>query len=387
MHKVFLARTLVLFSLLSAPLLAQSQAFQQTILKPGEGTPAAKGDIITVHYTGWLSDSTRFDSSRDREEPLEFSLGAGMVIAGWEKGLLGMKPGEVRRLVIPPELGYGERAVGPIPENSVLVFEVEMLSVQKGMGPDEFPKDLAQWKWTTLSTGVDVRTEKSGAGAKAQMGNRILVHHTGWLLGGTRFASSRTLSKPMDVVLGAGQVIRGWEVGLQGMQVGEVRWLKVQSSQGYGSAALAKIPPNSELLFRVECVELDADHVEEGLDVFPDTTQITWQEGREGLRYSVLRKGEGEAAVANQKVDVHYTGWLLDGTRFDSSRERGAFSFAIAGGQVIRGWDLGVEGMLPGEVRLLSVPSGLAYGSRGTGPIPPNSPLLFQVEYIGPTAQ
>lgn len=387
MHNVFFVRSFALISLLVAPLLAQTPTFQQTTLKAGEGTPAAKGDVIQVHYTGWLSDSTRFDSSRDREEPLEFSLGAGMVIQGWEKGIVGMKLGEVRRLVIPPELGYGDRAVGPIPENSVLIFEVELLSVQKGMGPDEFPKDLAQWKWTSLSTGVEIRTEKSGSGIKAQLGNRLQVHYTGWLRGGTRFASSRTLSKSMEVVLGAGQVIRGWEVGLQGIQTGEVRWLKVQPSQGYGSAALAKIPPNSELIFRVECVEIDAEHVEDGLDIFPDTTQISWQEGREGLRYSVLRKGEGEAAVANQKVDVHYTGWLLDGTRFDSSRERGAFSFVIAGGQVIRGWDLGVEGMLPGEVRLLSVPSGLAYGSRGTGPIPPNAPLLFQVEYIGPSAQ
>lgn len=97
----------------------------------GQGTPAKAGDQVTVHYTGWLEDGTKFDSSRDRGEPFQFALGAGSVIRGWDEGVAGMNVGGRRRLLIPSELGYGSRAVGGvIPANATLVFEVELLGVR-----------------------------------------------------------------------------------------------------------------------------------------------------------------------------------------------------------------------------------------------------------------
>lgn len=92
---------------------------------------AQKGQTVSVHYTGWLPDGTKFDSSRDRHQPFEFKLGGGQVIQGWEQGVEGMRVGEKRKLVIPPDLGYGGRAVGPIPANSTLIFEVELLDVKQ----------------------------------------------------------------------------------------------------------------------------------------------------------------------------------------------------------------------------------------------------------------
>ncbi len=91
---------------------------------------AENGKTVSVHYVGTLQDGTKFDSSRDRGEPIEFVLGAGMVIKGWEEGILGMKVGEKKNLVIPPEKGYGAQAVGPIPANSTLLFEVELMDVK-----------------------------------------------------------------------------------------------------------------------------------------------------------------------------------------------------------------------------------------------------------------
>jgi FKBP-type peptidyl-prolyl cis-trans isomerase len=97
----------------------------------GNGKEAAAGDRVSVHYTGWLQDGTKFDSSRDRGQPFEFKLGEGRVIRGWEEGVAGMREGGRRRLVIPPELGYGARAVGGvIPANATLVFDVELLGVR-----------------------------------------------------------------------------------------------------------------------------------------------------------------------------------------------------------------------------------------------------------------
>lgn len=96
----------------------------------GEGAVAEAGQYVTVHYTGWLTDGAKFDSSKDRNEAFAFWLGQRHVIAGWDEGVQGMQVGGVRRLTIPPQLGYGARgAGGVIPPNATLVFEVELLEI------------------------------------------------------------------------------------------------------------------------------------------------------------------------------------------------------------------------------------------------------------------
>lgn len=101
------------------------------VLKEGSGEVATEGKQVSVHYTGWLTDGKKFDSSVDRGEPFQFMLGAGHVIRGWDEGVKGMKVGEKRKLTIAPELGYGDRgAGGVIPPNATLVFEVELLDVK-----------------------------------------------------------------------------------------------------------------------------------------------------------------------------------------------------------------------------------------------------------------
>lgn len=96
----------------------------------GEGAEATRGVEAVVHYTGWLTNGTKFDSSVDRGEPFSFPLGKGRVIAGWDEGVAGMRVGGRRKLVIPAELGYGARGGGPIPPNATLVFEVELLEIR-----------------------------------------------------------------------------------------------------------------------------------------------------------------------------------------------------------------------------------------------------------------
>jgi len=99
-------------------------------LQEGEGEIAAAGSTVRVHYTGWLTDGTKFDSSLDRNDPFSFPLGGGRVIRGWDEGVQGMKPGGRRKLTIPPQLGYGAAgAGGVIPPNTILVFEVELLEI------------------------------------------------------------------------------------------------------------------------------------------------------------------------------------------------------------------------------------------------------------------
>jgi FKBP-type peptidyl-prolyl cis-trans isomerase FkpA len=97
----------------------------------GDGAIAEKGKSVSVHYTGWLTDGTKFDSSVDRGQPFSFTLGAGQVIRGWDEGVAGIKIGGKRTLLIPPELGYGARgAGGAIPPNATLLFEVELVELR-----------------------------------------------------------------------------------------------------------------------------------------------------------------------------------------------------------------------------------------------------------------
>ncbi|HUO58231.1 MAG TPA: FKBP-type peptidyl-prolyl cis-trans isomerase [bacterium] len=108
-----------------------ASGLQYQVLQPGSGALAVPGHMVSVHYTGWLTNGTKFDSSVDRGQPFNFNLGAGQVIKGWDEGVAGMKVGEKRKLTIPANLGYGERgAGGVIPPNATLVFDVELLGVQ-----------------------------------------------------------------------------------------------------------------------------------------------------------------------------------------------------------------------------------------------------------------
>jgi FKBP-type peptidyl-prolyl cis-trans isomerase FkpA len=115
-------------------MITTATGLQYEDIAPGSGAPATKGKSVTVHYTGWLYNDAvqgdKFDSSKDRGDPFVFSLGAGMVIRGWDEGVAGMQCGGVRTLLIPPELGYGARGAGSvIPPNATLKFEVELLGI------------------------------------------------------------------------------------------------------------------------------------------------------------------------------------------------------------------------------------------------------------------
>jgi peptidylprolyl isomerase len=101
------------------------------VVKPGTGPAPARGQTVQVHYTGWLQDGTKFDSSLDKGRPFSFVLGAGEVIAGWDEGVAMMKVGEKRQFEIPPALGYGERGAGRvIPHNATLIFDVELIGIE-----------------------------------------------------------------------------------------------------------------------------------------------------------------------------------------------------------------------------------------------------------------
>ena len=198
----------------------------------GTGVSPASTDMVTVHYTGTLPSGAVFDASRMHGGPISFPLNG--VIKGWTEGVGSMKVGGTRKLVIPPELGYGNRAQGSIPANSTLTFIVELLDVPK----------------------VKIEDTQVGTGAEAVPGKTLSVHYTGKLENGKVFDSS-VGKDPLTFTLGAGQMIPGFEQGVTGMKVGGKRTVTIPPSLGYGEQGAGDaVPPNSTLIFELELVDV-----------------------------------------------------------------------------------------------------------------------------------
>jgi peptidylprolyl isomerase len=215
------------------------------------------GEIVSVHYRGMLEDGTEFDSSYSRGEPFSFALGKGMVIAGWDEGIALMNVGSKAKLIIPPELGYGERgAGGVIPPNATLTFEVELVSIQPGS--PEAPTEVAEADYVSTESGLKYYDLEVGDGPSPQNGQSVSVHYTGWLLDGTKFDSSLDRGQPFTFILGAGQVIPGWDAGVATMSVGGKRQLVIPPELAYGErGAGSVIPPNATLVFEVELLDIN----------------------------------------------------------------------------------------------------------------------------------
>ncbi len=231
-----------------------ASGLQYIMVEEGAGPAPEPGDLVQVHYTGMLADGTEFDSSYQRNEPIQFPLGQGMVIPGWEEGIALLKVGSKAKLIIPPELAYGERgAGGVIPPNATLYFEVELVDIPAG-SPDT-PADVSEADFTTTDSGLKYYDLVEGSGALPAEGQVVVAHYTGWLEDGVKFDSSLDRGRPFEFVIGAGQVIPGWDEGIASMKVGGQRQLVIPANLAYGeSGAGGVIPPNATLIFEVELI-------------------------------------------------------------------------------------------------------------------------------------
>ena len=241
----------------AADLNTTASGLQYVILEEGSGEQPQPGDVVAVHYEGKLADGTVFDSSYERGDPIRFPLGQGYVIPGWEEGIGLLREGSKARLVIPPNLAYGETGAGDgvIPPNSTLTFEVELVEIMAGS--PEAPTEVSGADLTTTESGLQYYDLQAGTGPSPGPGQTAVVHYTGWLQDGTKFDSSLDRGEPFEFAVGAGQVIPGWDEGVASMQVGGKRQLVIPSELGYGEqGASGVIPPNAILVFEVELLEV-----------------------------------------------------------------------------------------------------------------------------------
>jgi FKBP-type peptidyl-prolyl cis-trans isomerase len=329
--------------------------------EPGPG----RDDVVEVHYTGWLTDGTKFDSSRDRGTPASF--GVTQVIKGWTEGLQLMSPGARYKFVIPGDIAYGPQGRPPkIPANATLVFDVELLKVKR---MPKLPTGNPD-KQMQLESGVKVETTKAGNGTKVAAGQGVKVRYalwrpTGELLDCTQRNNDYHLSGTLESL-----PLSPWLAEIVGgMEIGAVVRCEVPQ----------KLYPNP----RVDTIwELELVAVAD-LPKFRKCDPQKQKTTDSGLVYEVIEQGTGKQPKASDTVVAHYTGWLFDdGKMFDSSHARGEpTEFPLSG--VIKGWTEGLQLMNVGGKYLFTIPASLGYGERGAPPtIPANATLVFFVELV-----
>lgn len=344
----------------------------------GGGLPPNEGDILTMQIVGMLEDGTRFADTYADGQPIVAPLTDNDLFPGWKEGMFLINEGGKGRLIIPPELAFGEQGAGGIiPPNATIIMDVELISAE---APPE-PTAVDEGDLTTTDSGLQYFDLVEGDGDQPETGQDVVVDYTVWLQDGNSFiASSIDEGQPLTFTLGSEQgVLPGWDEGVSTMRVGGTRYLVIPPELALGETGGGRIPPNATLIMEVEL--LDALPLQLPTEVPESDFTVT----DSGLKYFDLVEGDGESPAQGDFVTVNYTGWTTDNIKFDSSLDAGVpFTFQLGTGGVIQGWDEGVADMKVGGTRQLVIPADLAYGDSGSGAaIPPGATLIFEVTLLG----
>lgn len=348
-----------------------ASGLQYIIYEAGSGDTPANGDTVITHYTGYLPDGSKFDSSRDKNSTFNFPVGQGRVIRGWDEGFALMNPGTKALLIIPATLGYGATGSGEaIPPNSTLYFDVELVDIEEVQPPRQ-PIEVATTDFTDLADGLRYHDFTIGDGANAESGKVVSLDFAVWdMTTGELLGDSATGGQPLNFKLGSEQMFIALQDGIAGMQVGGSRQIFMPSTILEG----AGLPPNADIIFEVELLD-----VLDGSPEFPsEVADSDFIELESGVRYADIIVGEGALLVEGDFASLHYTAWLDDGTAFDSTVDRGApFEFAYGAAQ-IPGFNEALVDITRGTTRQIIIPADII-GDLGLGE--PRD-VIFDIEIL-----
>ncbi len=232
-----------------------SSGIEYTVIEPGNGMELSPELRVNLHYTGYFADGLEiFDSSYERDEPISFIIGHGMVIPAWEEVLKFFRVGDKARIWVPYKMAYGEEGRGPIPPRTDLVFDMEILDA----GVVEIPQMWLVEDKDTLVTesGLQVIVVEEGAGEQPLRGNVLKVHYSGYLFDGTLFDSSVQREVPFRFVLGSEQVIRGFDEGFAMLNKGTRARFIIPPHLAYGKRGTGPVPPDETLIFDVKLIDI-----------------------------------------------------------------------------------------------------------------------------------
>jgi peptidylprolyl isomerase len=247
----------------------------------------------------------------------------------------------------------------------------------------------------SLESGLRYLDDSLGIGKEVEPNDLITIHFEGWTIADTAnlfgnwsgdqqrsmniIGNSKVRNQPVKFVLGTNSFIKGCDEAILGMRVGGKRTIIIPSDLAYGKQGMGPIPPNTDLKLVVELLDTRDRIIVKMWDVDSTSFETT----NSGLKYAIVKDGEGTFADSGKVVTVHYSGYLEDGSKFDSSVERDEpFSFMLGMGQVIPGWDEGIKLMKKGNKVRLIIPPHLAYGEMELEKIPANSTLVFDIELL-----
>ncbi len=404
------------------------------IIKHGDGKKrAAVGDHMELYIHVYMDDSLTFDSRKmfSATSPVPVKIAPTKYEGDMMEGFMLLVAGDSAVFHVPMDL---MRKAGNVPPQSklgeveMMIYEIQAVSVRteeeeakyqaaqtaKQGAIDEkllkkyFSKNKI--KATKTESGLYYTVSNKGTGEKAKAGQKLTVNYTGMLLDGTVFDSNTDSAfkhpTPFSVVIGKGNVIKGWDEGMLLFSKGGKGKLYIPSTLAYGAQDRSpQIPPNSILIFEVELLDIEDAPAVAGnqpqlapaeqakiddklIQDYLKKNDIKATKTESGLYYSISQKGLGDNAAKGKKVSMNYTGYTLDGTVFDSNidpkfKHVQPFEFPLGAGRVIRGWDEGVQLLNIGSKATFFIPSGLAYGPQSPAPaIKPNSVLIFDVELV-----
>jgi peptidylprolyl isomerase len=223
-------------------------------LELGAGIPVDSGYYFFAHYTGYINNNEVFDTSQERNTPINFQLGVGQIIPAWEIGIKGMRAGGKRMLTTPPELAYGETGIpGILPAGVTLHFEIEMIEVIK----PPVAWDISSSRMRSTESGIQYVIIENGRGNKPEPNDLVAVNYSGYLEDNTLFDSSLLRSEVFRFRIGTEYVIKGWDEIIQDMRVGEKRVVIIPPELAYGNGGLyGIIPPDAILRFDIELIEI-----------------------------------------------------------------------------------------------------------------------------------
>ena len=353
---------------------------EYTILKKANGAAVAKGELVEIVYKGMYNDKKVFYKT-PKKSTRKFVVGSTFAAKGLVEAVQLLKVGEKGVFKMPKKLAF--TSTDTFPESaadSLITYEIELKSV-KVCPALQTPLVAAQLKDTLNGpSGLKVIIAGKGKGAQVKKGGSVYIHYSGYLMNMMPFDASVGRGVPIKTVIGKGMVIKGWDEGIAMLSVGDTARLIIPAAMGYGNRAAGKIPANSNLIFDVIVLDYQAPIVAVPYKVEGKEVKKT----ASGLEYVVVKEGSGKSPIKGSKVSVHYTGYLQDGSTFDSSVERGDyFQFNVGMGRVIQGWDEGILMMKEGSKYRFIIPYDLAYGEAGYPPvIPAKSTLIFDVEMV-----
>ncbi len=389
------------------------------LYKTGKDTVKAKiGDFVSLQMRYAYKDSTLFNS-KAMGEPIRFQVPPSDFKGDIYEGIRMMSAGDSASFIINADSLFLKTFRQPqrppfVDSNSVIYFYVTLLTVDS---PDLMRKneELALKKYleekkitvAPLPSGLYYIETVAGKAKKVDTGTWVRAHFKVSLIDGKEIFSSFDRPEPMEFEYGQRFDTPGFEEGVGKMMKGGKSTLIVPSSIAFGEQGRGSIvPPFATIIYEVEIVDIQtkAEHEKqvaakqneakmksenakkqesELMQKYLKDHKITAKPTASGLIYVENVKGTGKRAVPGQKVKVHYTGTLLNGTKFDSSRDRKEpFEFTLGKGQVIQGWDEGIAMMNVGGKATLVIPSKIGYGDRDMGSIPPFSTLVFDVELL-----